>query len=131
MNCEVGGSERRGARLGCAEGWGGEGSSPSFWPAQGQMLPERQLFKGRAAASSSREPKAFQPTKPGSESWGEMQEETTKFNNSASLVRSGRGQLLPRTAQAQGESPPEPDSIFFKTVLGLEFRLVLHLQSWS
>lgn len=62
---------------------------------------------------------------------GEMQEETTKFNNSASLVRSGRGQLLPRTAQAQGESPPEPDSIFFKTVLGLEFRLVLHLQSWS
>lgn len=55
----------------------------------------------------------FQPTEPGSESWGEMQEEATKLNNRASSTRSGRGCLLPRTAQTQGESPPEPDSFFF------------------
>lgn len=72
----------------------------------------------------------FQPTEPGSESWGEMQEETTKLNNRASSASSGRGRLLPWSAQTQGESSPEPAS-FFKIMLGLEFRVLLHLKSWS
>lgn len=70
----------------------------------------------------------FQPTEPGSESWGEMQEETTKLNNRASSASSERGRLLPWSAQR--ESPPEPAS-FFKIMLGLEFRVLLHLKSWS
>lgn len=134
MNCEVGGSERRGARLGCAEGWGGEGSSPgttSFWPAQGQTLPERQLSKGRAATSSSREPKASVPLwsplcfspqnlvqRAGVKCRKRPLSLTTELNN-----RSGKGRLLPWSAQTQGESPPEPDS-FFKIMLGLKFRVL-------
>lgn len=71
---------------------------------------------------------AFQPTEPGSESWGETQEEATKFNNSSSDPGEAGCCLGLRRLR---EKAHLNQIQFFKTMLGLEFRLVLHLQSWS